>query len=62
MGTVVSSFSMPLDGFIADPDDNVSPLLNWYFDGDVEVRQTGHPMETVEGSGVTHPRYGVTYS
>lgn len=37
MGKVVSSFTMSLDGFIAGPDDDVSKLFNWYFNGDITI-------------------------
>ncbi len=37
MGKVVSQASMSLDGYIADPSDNVGPLFEWYGNGDVEV-------------------------
>ena len=37
MATVVTQASMSLDGFIADPSDNVGPLFDWYGNGDVEV-------------------------
>ncbi|WP_138734738.1 dihydrofolate reductase family protein [Modestobacter excelsi] len=37
MGTVVSSASMSLDGFVALPDDTPGPLFDWYDAGDVEV-------------------------
>ncbi|HSK36979.1 MAG TPA: dihydrofolate reductase family protein [Actinomycetota bacterium] len=37
MGKVVSQASMSLDGYIADPSDNVGPLFDWYGNGDVEV-------------------------
>jgi dihydrofolate reductase len=44
MATVISSFSTSLDGFIADPADEVGPLFDWYSSGDVEVRPPGYPM------------------
>jgi dihydrofolate reductase len=44
MGTVVASFSMSLDGFIADPEDNVGPLFDWYFNGSVEITPPGYPI------------------
>ena len=44
MGVVFSSFSMSLDGFIADPDDQVGPLFDWYFNGDVEITPPGYPI------------------
>lgn len=44
MARVVSQFSMSLDGFIADPNDDVSRLLDWYWNGDVEVTPPGYPI------------------
>ncbi|MBB5789516.1 dihydrofolate reductase family protein [Jiangella mangrovi] len=44
MGTVLSSFSTSLDGFIAAPDGSVGPLFDWYTNGDVEVRPPGYPI------------------
>lgn len=37
MGKVVSHMTMSLDGFIADPDDQVRELFDWYDAGDVHV-------------------------
>jgi hypothetical protein len=37
MDTVVAELSMSLDGFVADPSDQVGPLFDWYRNGDVEV-------------------------
>lgn len=44
MATVIASFSMSLDGFVADPSDAVGPLFDWYGNGDVEVRWPGNDM------------------
>src|SRR6266536_5044765 len=44
MSPVVSSFSMSLDGFVADPDGHVGPLFDWYFNGDVKVDTPGLPL------------------
>lgn len=44
MGIIFSSFSMSLDGFVADPDDAVGPLFDWYNGGDVEVKLRGYPI------------------
>jgi dihydrofolate reductase len=41
MGTVIADMSMSLDGFIADPDDGVGPLFDWFGSGDVEFRFPG---------------------
>ncbi len=37
MTKVVALMSMSLDGFVADPDDGVDEVFDWYFSGDVEV-------------------------
>ena len=37
MGKVIAQASMSLDGFIADTNDQVGPLFDWYDNGDVEV-------------------------
>jgi len=37
MATVVADMSMSLDGFVADPSDQVGPLFDLYGNGDVEV-------------------------
>ena len=37
MGKVIAQASMSLDGFIADTNDQVGPLFDWYCNGDVEV-------------------------
>ncbi|MCC6805066.1 MAG: dihydrofolate reductase family protein [Anaerolineae bacterium] len=38
MGTVIAEFTMSLDGFIADPDDDVWRLFKWYMSGDTPLR------------------------
>jgi dihydrofolate reductase len=37
MSKVIALMSMSLDGFVADEDDNVAEVFDWYFAGDVEV-------------------------
>ncbi|MFB8265765.1 dihydrofolate reductase family protein [Streptomyces sp. NPDC055955] len=37
MGTVVMHNVVSVDGFIADPEDQVGPLFAWYANGDVEI-------------------------
>lgn len=37
MSKVIALMSMSLDGFVADPDDGVDEVFDWYFAGDVEV-------------------------
>jgi dihydrofolate reductase len=44
MATVIASFSMSLDGFVARPTDDVGPLFDWYDNGKVETRWPGMGM------------------
>jgi dihydrofolate reductase len=37
MSRVVAIMSMSLDGYVADADDGVAEVFDWYFSGDVEV-------------------------
>src|SRR4029453_5799785 len=37
MAKVVAIMSMSLDGYVADPNDGVAEVFDWYFSGDVEV-------------------------
>jgi dihydrofolate reductase len=41
MGTVVMHNVVSVDGFIADAEDQVGPLFDWYFNGDVELVEGG---------------------
>lgn len=40
MGKVLSHMTMSLDGFIADPNDQVGELFDWYSAGDVTVHSS----------------------
>jgi dihydrofolate reductase len=46
---VIADMSMSVDGFIADPQDNIEPLVGWYFAGDTEVAP-GLPFRVAAGS------------
>jgi hypothetical protein len=37
MGTVVMHNVVSIDGFIADDNDDVGPLFDWYFNGDTPL-------------------------
>ena len=37
MTKVIAVMSMSLDGYVADADDGVAEVFDWYFAGDVEV-------------------------
>jgi len=44
MTKVVALMSMSLDGFVADANDGVDEVFDWYFSGDVEVATTSETM------------------
>jgi dihydrofolate reductase len=44
MSKVIADMSMSLDGFIADPDDAVGPLFDWYNEGDNAFTFPGNGM------------------
>src|SRR3981081_3881235 len=41
MSTVFMHAVVSVDGFIADAEDNVGPLFEWYFNGDAEIVDGG---------------------
>ncbi|MFZ0080057.1 MAG: dihydrofolate reductase, partial [Trebonia sp.] len=41
MGAVIMHNVVSVDGFIADADDQVGPLFDWYVNGDVEIIDGG---------------------
>jgi dihydrofolate reductase len=49
MAAVIAALSMSLDGFTADPADQVGPLFDWYANGEVEV-PTANPQLTFRTS------------
>ncbi|MGH3662546.1 MAG: dihydrofolate reductase family protein [Micromonosporaceae bacterium] len=52
MGTVVMHNVVSVDGFIADTEDQVGPLFDWYSNGDVEL---------IEGSGLKTSQVSAAY-
>lgn len=49
MTEVIADMAMSLDGFIADKEDRIDPLIGWYFNGDAEVT-TPNPAVTFRTS------------
>jgi hypothetical protein len=50
MSKVVAIMSMSLDGFIADRNDGVAEVFDWYFSsGDVEIHTGGSDPMTLPG-------------
>jgi dihydrofolate reductase len=41
MGKVIAQFTMSLDGFIAEPNDDVGRLFQWYYRGDTDFPVAG---------------------
>ena len=51
MAKVTTNFSMSLDGFVAQPDDNPAELFDWYWNGDVVVPSAQERMSfSVDGA------------
>lgn len=48
MSTVVTHNAVSVDGFIADESDDVGPLHDWYYNGDVPLTEGGGTELVVE--------------
>ena len=51
MGTVMMHNVVSVDGFIADNNDDVGPLHDWYFDGDTPITEDGDQQFDHSGAG-----------
>ncbi len=51
MGTVIMHNVMSVDGFIADENDDVGPLHEWYFSGDIPITGGGDQPYDHSGAG-----------
>ncbi|NUW46114.1 dihydrofolate reductase family protein [Nonomuraea rhodomycinica] len=51
MGTVIMHNVVSVDGFIADRDDDVGPLHEWYFNGDTPITGGGDQPYDHSGTG-----------
>ena len=58
MSTVVMHAVVSADGFIADAQDQVGPLFEWYFNGDTP-QLLDDPHTVIRGDRVLHLRYRV---
>ncbi len=63
MGTVIMHSVVSVDGFIADENDDVGPLHEWYFSGDTPVTEGGdrHYDHSGAGSGFQVSRASAQY-
>jgi len=51
VGTVMMHNVVSVDGFIADKNDDVGPLHDWYFDGDTPITEGGDQPYDHSGAG-----------
>ena len=51
MGTVIMHNVVSVDGFIADKNDDVGPLHDWYFNGDTPITESGDQHYDHSGAG-----------
>jgi dihydrofolate reductase len=51
VGTVIMHHVVSVDGFIADENDDVGPLHDWYFNGDTPVTEGGDRQYDHSGAG-----------
>ena len=51
MGTVIMHNVVSVDGFIADANDNVGPLHDWYFSGDTPIIERDDQQYDHSGAG-----------
>jgi dihydrofolate reductase len=62
VGTVIMHNVVSVDGFIADENDDVGPLFEWYFSGDTPVRERDEQFDhSGTGSGFLVSRASAEY-
>lgn len=57
MGTVIMHAVVSADGFIADAGDEVGPLFDWYFNGDVPIVDGGPFRVSRASAGYVRPMW-----
>jgi dihydrofolate reductase len=57
MSTVFMHAVVSVDGFIADAEDNVGPLFEWYFNGDSEIVDGGPFKVSAESARYVRPMW-----
>jgi dihydrofolate reductase len=57
MSTVVTHAVVSVDGFIADTNDEVGPLFDWYFNGDVPIVEGGMFKVSQASAGYVRPMW-----
>lgn len=56
-GAVVMHAVVSVDGYIADPRDDVGPLFEWYFNGDTEIVEHGPFRVTPASASYVRPMW-----
>jgi dihydrofolate reductase len=51
VGTIIMHNVVSVEGFIADENDDVGPLHDWYFNGDTPITEGGDPQYDHSGAG-----------
>ena len=57
MSTVVMHNVVSVDGYIADGNDDVGPLFQWYFNGDAELADGGSFKVSRASAGYVRPMW-----
>jgi dihydrofolate reductase len=57
MNTVFMHAVVSVDGFIADAEDNVGPLFEWYFNGDAEIVNGGPFKVSTDSARYVRPMW-----
>ncbi|RKS75722.1 dihydrofolate reductase [Motilibacter peucedani] len=57
MADVVMHAVVSVDGYVADPDDEVGPLFDWYFNGDTEIVDGGPFKVSPESAAYVRPMW-----
>jgi len=57
MGSVVMHAVASVDGFIADPNDAVGPLFDWYFNGEAKIVENGSFRVSEASLGYVRPMW-----
>jgi dihydrofolate reductase len=57
MSTVVMHNVVSVDGYIADDNDDVGPLFDWYSDGDTELTEGGGPQVSQASADYVRPMW-----
>lgn len=58
MGSIVMANVVSVDGYIADDNDDIGPLFDWYFNGDVPLAEGGSFRVSKASADYVRPLWG----